>query len=63
VADVWCVGRKGGGRELPGGGEWACGRLTPTDFGPGRETRGQIFGRIGHYRVEKLDLSFSVGQG
>jgi hypothetical protein len=49
--------------ERAGRGEMSGGASDPCVSGPGAWTRGVIFGRLQLGRVEKLDLSFSIGQG
>jgi hypothetical protein len=40
-----------------------CGRLTPVGLGPRLGDAGAILGRAQPCRAQKLDLSFSLGQG
>jgi hypothetical protein len=52
------------GRErFGGGGKWTTGSVTPVVSGQSRGGAGQILGPVELGRVEKLDSSFSIGQG
>jgi hypothetical protein len=53
----------GGGEEQAGEGEMSGVASDPCVSGAGAWRRGVIFGRLQPGRVEKLDLSFSLGQG